>query len=292
MGTERRQSMGEQNFQQQFQQEYEQRVRRLQDQENTYMRDTFETDKIQRHLQANDEKAERLHHTKEKEYYRQLSDDGGVSLEMTSFAERQSLVPKINDTGMSKKRKEKLKKRTTTNYTEGQKLVGEYATAQTIPLMRSLRKNGEALKKQREKQKADEKADIIALSSMVIPADLFDLEITEKHSHFDVKKALTIKDSLERIEKYKAENSSEYSMLDNDVQARLEALLLHKPIFERTLKVALAANGVSLERQGEKLKEDDIKKARKEYYGVTEAYKEKMAGFQNTVDAYSTRNSF
>ena len=285
MGTERRQSMGEQNFQEQFRQEFENRSRVLQDEENTYMRDTFETNEIQRHLQANDEKSERLHHSAEKEYYRQLSEDGGVSVELTSFAERQSLVPKINDTGMSKKRKEKLKKRTKTSYEEGRKLVGEYATAQTIPLMKSLRKNGVALKKQREKKKEDEKADIIALSDMVIPADLFELEITEKHSHFDVKKALKIKDALERIEKYKAANSFEYFMFDNDVQARLDALLLHKPIFERTLTVALAANGVSLEREGEKLKEDDIKKARKEYYGVTEAYKEKMADFQSTVDA-------
>ena len=289
MGTERRQSMGEQQFQQQFQQGFEERVRFFQDQENTYMRDTYETNEIQRHLQATDEKSEKLHHGMEKEYYRQLSQFGGVSFEMTSFAERQSLVPKINDTGMSKKRKEKLVNRTKKQLETGKKVLGkgadEYVTAQTIPLMRSLKKNGEALRKQREKQKEDEKADIIALSSMVIPADLFEFEITEKHSHFDVKKALKIRDSLDRIEKYKAANSFEYFMFDNDVQARLDALLLCKPIFERTLTVALAANGVSLEKEGEKLDVDRIKSARREYYGVTEAYKEQMANFQSTVDS-------
>ena len=278
--------MGEQQFQQMF----DDLVRQKQDEKNEELREQFgEAYRTQHQApgqQINDRQAEIIHHQEELKYYKALADKDGTEFDrMQPFAQGQSLVPAVKSDGLSNKRKEKLRTRTRKELEKGRQIVGEYGTAQTIPLMRSLRKNGEALRKQREKQKEDEKADIIALSDMVIPADLFEFEITEKHSHFDVKRALRIKDELDRIANYKAKtDKTEYFLLPEDVQVKLEVLLNYKPIFERTLNVALAANGVSV--SGEKLKEDEIKDARREYYGVTEAFKGVTAAYPFTLREY------
>ena len=233
----------------------------------------------------------------EKKYYSDLSDSDKIVI--TSSDQSQLLTPRIETEGMSKKSINKLKKRSLENYKRAQKIVGdEYATVQTVPLMLSIKKNAESVKEKTEKmmdatEKLDkirdlkdvakerqelekkEKERIIELSNLQLPQDLFDVDITKKHSHFDVKRALAIKEKLNIIEKYKAGHYKEYEVLDFDVYVRLELLLDQKRMFEQTLETVLAANGVSLE--GEKVDSEKIRKAREDYYPVKDAYREVVA---------------
>lgn len=206
----------------------------------------------------------------EKEHYERLAGTDGETIIVESMEQNRKLAPRIEEAGMSKKRREKVRNRTLNNLKEGQALVGEMATSQTVPLMRSIKKN--AIKV--AKEKAKEKTDIVALSRMELPADIFDVSLTEKHSHFDVKKAFAIKEDLAKIQKFKEDNNSEYEMLDLDVYVRLEHLLDMKDAFSDTLKVVLAANGLS--ENGEALAKDDekIKQGRDDYYSYKDAYRE------------------
>ncbi len=241
----------------------------------------------------------------ESAYYDSLWGEKPLEPAQLETYDKKSLAPRINETGMSRKRRDKVVKRTRHNLEEGTQLVGKYATSQTTSLMRSIRKNSDGVRENVGKMmdatrmldslkdmteqarevkllEEQEQKTITELSNLVIPADIFDLEITKEHSHFDVKKALTIKEKLQTIADYKEKHPVDYKLLDFDVYVRLETLLDHKEMFDTTLKTVLEANGVTME--GEKAKEDDIREARKRYYPTREAYNETVANFSETLD--------
>ena len=257
MGTERRQSMGEQRFHDLVQQKMTLQATELAE-KNTQKNTTFDFVQMQQQ--------------EEEQYYNELAHKPGEMVELVSRSRGETLAPRLDEKGLSDKRKEKLRKRTVSTFEKGKKTVGEYATAQTIPLMRSIKKNKAAIDKQREK----ERTDIVALADLVLPVAIFDTNLTEKHTHFDVKKALKIKDALNRISEFKLTRGCEYELLDYEVILKLENLLAHKPAFDSTLRTVLAANGLSMD--GEPLKDGEkIKEAREAFEPSLVAYKE-MAG--------------
>ncbi len=205
----------------------------------------------------------------EQAQYDQLDDDGVAAAPLTEV-EKQRLAPGIETTGMSDKHATKVKTRTLKNLKKGRSEVGQMATSQTIPLMRSMRRNAKALREEREK----EVTDISALANLVIPADIFDVALTKEHSHFDVKKALLIKEQLRKIADFKENHLNNYLALDFDVYTRLEMLLDEKDAFETTLKTVLAANGLT--ETGEKASDQEIHDAREKYYIVKDSYRETM----------------
>ncbi|MBQ6090454.1 MAG: hypothetical protein IJL07_04200 [Lachnospiraceae bacterium] len=210
----------------------------------------------------------------EEQYYNELAHKPGEMVELVSRSRGETLAPRLDEKGLSDKRKEKLRRRTVSSFEKGKKTVGEYATAQTIPLMKSIKKNKAVIDKQREK----ERTDIVALANLVLPVDIFDTNLTEKHTHFDVKKALKIKDALNRISEFKLTRGCEYELLDYEVILKLENLLAHKPAFDSTLRTVLAANGLSMD--GEPLKDEEkIKEAREAFEPSLVAYKEMAGGF-------------
>ena len=195
----------------------------------------------------------------------------------TLAEQKRKLAPPIDEAGMGKKRRQKVRNRTLQNLKEGRELVGEMGTAQTIPLMRSIKKNAKKIAEEKKKDRSS----IIELSNLQIPTDIFDVNLTKEHSHFDVKKALIIRDKLDKIRQYKEENTVEYAMLDFKLYTRLEYMLEVREAFTRTLKVVLAANGLS--ETGEPITDQKkIAQGRDDYYSHKEALRELVDG----KDAY------
>ena len=243
-----------------------------------------------------------LQQTEEQEYYKYLDGTNDLIPEKLSVYDEKSITPRIQEKGMSKKSRNKLRKRTLKNYNAGLGVVGGLATVQTVPLKMSMSKNAETVEKKAEqtmdatralekmsslkqddkkrlKLQEQEKKNIEELSKLEIPRDIFDVEITKKHSHFDVKKAMLIRKKLQIIEDYKNEHSMEYEFLDFDVYVRLEMLLDKKAMFEQTMKTVLSANGLTIE--GDVEEKGEIKEARKAYKATKDAYRE-------TLDSYPT----
>ena len=217
----------------------------------------------------------------EQAQYDQLDDDGVAAAPLTEV-EKQRLAPGIETTGMSDKHATKVKTRTLKNLKKGRSEVGQMATSQTIPLMRSMRRNAKALREEREK----EVTDISALANLVIPADIFDVALTKEHSHFDVKKALLIREQLRKIADFKENNPNAYTMLDFDVYTKLELLLDEKDAYETTLKTVLAANGLT--ETGEKATDQEIHDAREKYYIIKDSYRETMESHDANLAALVT----
>ena len=251
--------MGEQRFRDLVQQKMDMQATELAE-KNVQKNTTFDFVQMQLH--------------EEEQYYDELAHKPGEMVQLVSRSRGETLAPRLEEKGLSDKHKEKLRRRTVSSFEKGKKTVGKYATAQTIPLMRSIKKNKAAIDKQREK----ERTDIVALADLVLPVSIFDTNLTEKHTHFDVKKALKIREALNRISEFKATRGCEYELLDYEVILKLENLLAHKPAFDSTLRTVLAANGLSMD--GEPLKDEEkIKEAREAFEPTLVAYKEVAGGF-------------
>ena len=191
-----------------------------------------------------------------------------------------SLVPGIED-GLKTKQKhrKKLRTRTIKNYDKAMEETQGYGTVQTIPLMRSMKD----FYKNEKKQKKRVESDIIKLADMTIPSDIFDVIISEDHSHFDIKEAFRIREGLGRIREFKDTRPDDYAFLDVSVTAKLENLLLMKEPFEETLKVVLAANG--LKEDGSVADQALIEESRRRYASTKEAFKEYADSFHEKVGA-------
>ncbi|MCR5278015.1 MAG: hypothetical protein K6E19_01110 [Lachnospiraceae bacterium] len=211
--------------------------------------------------------------------YRMLSETPSATILVTPMEQSHKLAPRIEEAGSSKKHRENLRIRTLKNLAEGRKEVGRLATSQTVPLMQSMKKNVADLQRRRQR----ETVDIMKLANITIPREIFDVSFTKEHSHFDVKKALIIKSQLGRIAEFKEKNRQEYALLNFDVYSKFEALLDMKEPFETTLKIVLAANGLS--ETGEKLPEEAIIEAREQYYIVKDSYRETIGEPQEMLAA-------
>ncbi len=215
---------------------------------------------------------------KEEMYYKKLSAiPTEAPINFTDLQE-QTLIPKLGETeSMKNKHRKSLRKRTLKNYKEGREKVGDMATAQTVPLMKSI----SDYKKNIEKQKLRVAQDMRELSQMEIPSDIFDVVLTKEHSHFDVKRALRIKEGLSRIDDYKTNSPEEYALLEVAVKAKLDMLLEMKEPFEKTLKTVLAANG--LNEDGTVASKEEQTDSRLAYDATKEAFKEKLEGLAARV---------
>ncbi len=200
--------------------------------------------------------------------YQHLAETDSETLMVTPYEHSRNLAPRIEEAGTSKKRRGMLRSRTLKNLEAGRAEVGQMATTQTVPLMKSMRRNARAL----ERKRNEKVEDITTLANLQIPADIFDVSLTKEHSHFDVKRALMIKDQLAKIAEFKEQNPDDYAFLDFETYSRFEALLDMKEPFETTLKTVLAANGLT--ETGDRLTEGEIRKAREKYYAVKDAYRE------------------